>query len=401
MKLPARMCAAAVFCWAAAARGDEPRFERVVVDDAFPGAYQVEAVDVNGDGKVDIVAVGGGTCAWYENPRWTKRIVTSPSITPGIISSATADLDGDGRAEVAIGYDFEMNEPKRGKLLIARQGQTLEEPWQVQKIGDVPSVHRLRWVPAAKGRRPSRLVVAPIFGSEAVPPSFQDAPAKIQIFEQVVGIGAATFWSGIDIGGRLVTHSVEVHANPVEPVEGLPLILTADNEGVALLKAGTRRDIRFDVRPLIPGLAGTAPKRGSSEVHLGKLSDGRRFLATIDPWHGSQVAVCLEKKLGAWEFESRVVLDESLDDGHALCVVDVDRDGNDEVVAGHRGKDHRVSIYRLSASSGGWQRTVLDRGVAAQDVRPGDVDGDGAADFVAVGGSTHNVVLYRNLAGRR
>ncbi len=54
--------------------------------------------DVNGDNKPDIVAVGGSTCAWYENPTWKKRIVTSGKQTPGIISSATADIDGDGKA---------------------------------------------------------------------------------------------------------------------------------------------------------------------------------------------------------------------------------------------------------------------------------------------------------------
>src|SRR6478735_8938543 len=91
------------------------KFERVVLDPDFPGAYQVEVADVNGDGKPDVVAVGGGTCAWYQNPTWKKRIVTGPKQTPGVISSATADLNGDGKAEIAIGYEFAMNEPRKGK----------------------------------------------------------------------------------------------------------------------------------------------------------------------------------------------------------------------------------------------------------------------------------------------
>ncbi len=36
-------------------------FERIVIDDNFPGAYQVEVADVNGDGKPDVIAVGSGT----------------------------------------------------------------------------------------------------------------------------------------------------------------------------------------------------------------------------------------------------------------------------------------------------------------------------------------------------
>ena len=42
-----------------------------------------------------------------------------------------------------------------------------------------------------------------------------------------------------------------------------------------------------------------------------------------------------------------------------------------------------------------WTKTVIDRDIAAQDLRGGDLDGDGTPDVVAVGGSTHNVVWYR------
>ena len=98
------------------------QFDRRVIDADLPGGYQVEVADVNGDKKPDIIALGGSTCAWYENPTWKKRIVTSGKQTPGIISSATADLDGDGKAEIAIAYEFEMNQPTQGKLALAVQG---------------------------------------------------------------------------------------------------------------------------------------------------------------------------------------------------------------------------------------------------------------------------------------
>ena len=88
------------------------------------------------------------------------------------------------------------------------------------------------------------------------------------------------------------------------------------------------------------------------------------------------------------------MIDDTLADGHALWVADVDGDGDDEVFAGHRGKDHRVSMYDFDGRKT-WTRTVLDRDIAAQDLRGGDLDGDGTPDVVAVGGATHNVVWYR------
>ena len=54
----------------------------------------------------DVIGARRGTCAWYENPTWKKRIVSTGEADPGIISSATADLDGDGKAEIAIAYEF-------------------------------------------------------------------------------------------------------------------------------------------------------------------------------------------------------------------------------------------------------------------------------------------------------
>src|SRR6516225_490764 len=171
--LPAACCLLAAM---PAAYGQERR----VIDADFPGAYQVEVADVNGDKRPDIIAVGGSTCAWYENPTWKKRIVTVGKQTPGIISSATADLDGDGKAEIAIAYEFAMNRPSTGKLLMARQGAGPDDPWTLVPIADVGSIHRLRWGDVDGDKRLD-LVVAPIFGREARPPDFA-SPAHLQVF---------------------------------------------------------------------------------------------------------------------------------------------------------------------------------------------------------------------------
>ncbi|MBX6311526.1 MAG: VCBS repeat-containing protein [Isosphaeraceae bacterium] len=364
------------------------RFERTVIDADLPGGYQVEVADVNGDGKPDVVALGGGTCAWYENPTWKKRIITGPQQTPGIISSATTDLDGDGKAEVAIAYEFAMNEPRKGKLLLASQGAMPDDPWTLTPIVAVGSIHRLRWGEFNGDKRPD-LVVAPIFGPEAKPPDYGD-PARLAIL--LTGDDPkAGRWKGHVIARRPVLHAIEVSPYDIESGRR-SVIFTADTHGVALIRLTPALGV--SLRSLIPGAGGKPPKGGSSEVHLGRLKDGRFFIATIDPWHGSEVAVCLAREPRKLEnFAPRTVLDDTLADGHALWVADVDRDGDDEVFAGHRGADHRVSLYDFDGQS--WHRTVLDREIAAQDLRGGDLDGDGTPDVVAVGGKTHNVVWYR------
>lgn len=373
------------------------QFDRHVIDADLPGGYQVETADVNGDKKPDIIALGGSTCAWYENPTWKKRIVTSGNQTPGIISTATADLDGDGKAEIAIAYDFEMNNSGRGKILLAAQGSGPDDPWRLTPIADQGSIHRLRWGDI-DGDRKLDLVAAPIFGPGAKPPRYE-GDALIVAYRRGAGSGsgsgAEAAWRPHPLIKRPVIHAIEVRALPA--TEGRSVVFIADNKGASIVGEGMITDgasFTLTERQLVPGAAGEVPKRGCSEIHLGKLRDGRSFLATVEPWHGTDVVVWPETEKGMLRFGARNVLDASLDDGHALWLADVDGDGDDEIFAGHRGKDHRVSMYDLDHSTGKWTRTVLDREIAAQDLRGSDLDGDGAPDIVAVGGTTHNVVWY-------
>jgi FG-GAP-like repeat len=389
-KPPSLSAQLAVFCvtalWLSSVDAAGQEFDRVV----------------NGDKKADIIAVGGGTCAWYENPSWKKRVVTGPKQTPGVISSATADFDGDGKAEIAIAYEFSMNEPKKGKLLITAQGRGIDEPWSLVPLASIDSIHRLRSGDVDQDKRPD-LVVASIFGPEAKPPAYAGG-AQLGIFRKLSWKGGARP-NFEKITSRPVMHAIDV----LDIFKtGQACILTADDLGTSFVRWGkvSGAELADDWQAplsLTAADSDAAPsKRGASEVHAGRMADGQCLLATIEPWHGNRVAVYLaaiQKRDDGYHslgpFSGRTVLDESLADGHALWVADVDRDGDDEVFAGHRGKDHRVAMYDFDRSMNKWTRTVLDREIAAQDLRGGDLDGDGTPDVVAVGGSTHNVVWYR------
>jgi hypothetical protein len=423
---------------AAPRRATAVEFERVVIDDDFPGAYQVEVADVNGDRRPDIVAVGGGTCAWYENPSWKKRIVTTPKQTPGIISSATADLDGDGKAEIAIAFEFAMNEPAKGKLLLATQEKGIDDPWTVTPVADIGSIHRLRWgcVIGTPRVLPNsvvfdkrlELIVAPIFGPSAKPPAFEQEPAHLVVFTFTPrdesklpapapgggnlggGLGGAT--GGLSrpadppvpvlhgkwnrLGPQKIGDAPVLHAIDVIDLDGNGFsdVLGASNLGVTLFEmVGIIGAPTFRSQELAPGAPGDAPKKGASEVHVGRLKDGRRFLTTVEPWHGTDVAVYLSESLNPLKFGPRTVIDSTLKEGHALWVADVDGDGDDEVFAGYRGPGTSVLMFDFNGKT--WDRTVVDPAIAAQDLRGGDLDGDGTPDVVAVGGKTHNVIWYK------
>ena len=56
------------------------RFAEHTIMQAIPGGYQVVAVDLNKDKKIDLLALGlsrTGELAWFENPTWERHVIAT------------------------------------------------------------------------------------------------------------------------------------------------------------------------------------------------------------------------------------------------------------------------------------------------------------------------------------
>jgi hypothetical protein len=179
--------------------------------------------------------------------------------------------------------------------------------------------------------------------------------------------------------------------------DGRDELLTASFEGVHLfLSKGHGANLTWTRTHLAAGDQSKVA-RGSSEIGVGKVG-GKRFLATIEPWHGDQVAVYTEAAPG--ELWARHVIDTSFNSGHALLVADLDGDGNDEIIAGYRNRGTSLYVYYAADSSGvNWERQLLDNEMSTSCLAIADINGDGRPDVVAVGTSTANVKWYENVRG--
>lgn len=381
----------------------------------IPHGYQVAVGDLNSDGKPDILALSSqeSIVRWYENPSWKARDITSK--TKKNISLAPLRRAEFPSRGLALATDFALEDSLHGgNVWWAEPTHGPESEWSLRPIGHIPTSHRLRWSDVNGDGRPE-LVDAPIVGPGAKQPDYGVA-APLSWFElpesfsrgQPLAEGREDVpWSSHLIDDTLtVVHGIQT----IDwDGDGRDELLTASFEGVHLFhSAGKGNDLRWTkvhlaagdqaARPLAGGGSSRAIRRGSSEIAVGKVG-GRRFLATIEPWHGEQVAVYLEGERG--KLWNRYVIDSSFHDGHALACADLNGDGNDEIVAGFRGQGTSLFLYYASDPSGAtWERQTLDTEMAASGVVIEDINLDGRLDVIAVGASTGNVKWYENLGDR-
>lgn len=383
----------------AAGSDDNPHWRAHTVAEV-PSGYQVAVADVDGDGRLDILALSSeqNFVDWYRNPSWRARSVTAS--TEKNISLAPLFRAGYPARGVAIASGFNLDRAEDGgEIWWAKPGASLDAQWTVTLVGRVPGAHRLRWADLDGDGR-VELVVVPIVGPGSRPP-YYSVPAQITWFSM-----PETLMTGhAENTGRESTqwtpHLIDDTLNLAHGVhvmdwngDGRDEILTASAQGVNLFRAkGRGANLSWTRTLLTPGDQ-SERYHGASEIGVGKVQ-GRRFLATIEPWHGDKVVVYPQVKNG---FPERRVIDSSFKSGHALVCADLDGDGNDEIVAGYRGPGTSLFIYHAKGNDGtAWERQTLDTEMAASCLAIADINGDGRPDIVAIGSLTANVKWYENL----
>jgi hypothetical protein len=377
----------AVLAQSVIAVADFPRFEAVTVDPNIGNVcYAVATADVNGDGNEDVVAVSENRVQWYENPTWVKHVILEDQTERDNVCLAPVDIDGDGQVDFGLGAGW----TKIGTIQWIGRTADPDANWAVHFIGKELSTHRMSFADVLGVGKP-QLVVSPLNKSVA-------EGARLTAFE-IPANPRDERWTPTILDDSLN----RVHAHTHVDWDGKSPIdtLTASEEGIHLIR---RSDGGFTRTELAPGAnADNSQDRGAGEIKVGRWGK-ERLLATIEPMHGDKAVVYLpssEDRKSDW---TRIVLDDTLKQGHAVWTVDLTGDDRDEIVIGHRepgtGDIRGPGLYVFeSASDDGqaWKKHVIDDGgCAVEDARAADLNGDGRPDLIAGGRATHNVRIYWN-----
>ncbi len=366
-----------------------PQFEAVTLDPEIGKVcYAVSTADVNGDGKLDVVAVSENRIQWYENPSWKKHVILENQTDLDNVCLAAHDIDGDGKVDFALGAGW----TKIGTIQWITRTADPDAKWTVHPIGKELSLHRMSFADVLGKGRP-QLVLSPLLKTDG-------AGVRFEALE-IPKNPKTDRWMPTILDESLNRMHAHTHVDwdqtgPIDSIVGA-------QEGVFLVQRG--KDGHFHKTPLGSGADGDKPEfRGTGEVKVGRWNkDGKRFLATVEPMHGTQAVVYFPptEATGLWK---RYVLDDTLKQGHAVWCADVDGDGRDEVVVGHReagpGPIAGPGLYVYQSTGddpAAWKKHVIDNGgCAVEDALAADFNGDGRPDLVAGGRATHNVKLYWN-----
>jgi hypothetical protein len=367
-------------CGALLAGAPPARFAEHTVATGLTGGYQVVAVDVNHDGKTDLIALASGMTelVWYENPGWERHVIAGN--LSDMINLAAWDVDGDGIPEIVLASGFAMDARKStGIISVLHHNGDPRLPWSVREIDRLPASHRLRWADIYGDGR--KVVV-----DQPLTAAYVDRPEDH-------GHTPLVYYTPGDWKRKQISEHDEGVVHGIYIVDwdgnGRDEILTASFVGIHLYTLG--QDGRWNRTEIAEGDPAPWPKSGSSDVAVGRLGK-LRFLASIEPWHGNQVAI-YRNSGGEWR---RHVIDDSLADGHTILTADLNGDGADEVIAGYRGKG--VNLYSAQDAEGErWSKQVLDNGIAAAACAVADLNSDGRPDIACIGSATANLKWYENL----
>jgi hypothetical protein len=238
----------------------------------------------------------------------------------------------------------------------------------------------MKWV--RTGEAEFRLIVVPLHGRGNNPQSGEGDPCRVLAYEVPADPAQAGAWKTTVADASMhKTHNLDVKRTRSGP----EVIWIGGKEGL-------RQVFLLDGKWISRPVAGAGLDKGVGEVR----GAGAQVFAVIQPMHGNEAAV-YHANVG------RTLLDDSLNQGHALLCQPLLGRGFPEIVVGWREKnaEGKVGVKMFIRDDRGgaesWNSVLLDDNrMACEDLAAADLDGDNRPDIIAAGRATHNVVVYWN-----
>ena len=298
---------------------------------------------------------------------WSKNLTERDNVC-----IAARDIDGDGTVEVAVGAQWNpgetTNHDQSGSVHYLIRPDDPTEMWESVALPHVPTVHRMRWVRTPIGYQ---LVMLPLHGIG----NKEGAGEGVKVMAyRMNGNDPTADWTVTVIDQSMhLTHNFEVR-----DTGGPESLIIGGKEGAKKVGYGKK------------GWSKT--KHIISDHAFGEIRVNQSYVVGIQPMHGNELVVYNEKG-------ERKVLQSDLAQGHALALGDLLATGKDQIVVGWRNENDNgeIGIKMLVPKDlawNYWDTYWIDKnGMACEDLKLADLDGDGRLDIIAAGRSTQNLKI--------
>ncbi len=339
-------------------------FDARILDSApLGGAAAIAAADLNGDNLPDLVSVWRtlGEVRLHLQDRVEGRIVWNTvtllagSLAAGAQDVAIADIDLDGRWDVIVATS-------QGRILYLRQIGPISEDlanWQIDVVASSQGVGLDSWtdVEPFDIDGDGRVEILATCGG---------AKARVCIFDPPAEPLDGSDWTRVDVAAAALSGAIRVLPFDMDGDGNVDLVTVAagassdslawyanPGAGVALTNAWTRYPIGHVPDPRGAALAQLSPDgQLNLIVSSGQTSSLWRFAAP-------DVPADLTDATKRWSQEQ--IAHFGTDRGGDVRAVDLDGDGDIEIVAGTTGTG-TLSLYKYDATTEAWAELPVDDG---------------------------------------
>ncbi len=404
-----------------------PVFTAHVITTAADGATSVHAVDVDGDGDMDVLSASlyDDTVAWYENdgaspPSFTERVITAAA--DGVQSVHAVDVDGDGDVDVLSASFTDdtvawyanngANPPAFTEHVITAgaDGARSVHTADVDGDGDVDILSAstldgtVAWYENDGANTPAfrEHVITIASNLTSVRAADVDGDGDVDVLS-ASGVGNALAWyknwsphPDLTFRSRRITAAADgafsVHAADVDGDGDVDVLSASPNDATI---AWYEND--GSISPSFTQRVITATAQRAISVHAADV-DGDGDVDVLSSSQYDDTVAWYENDGGRPAgFTPRVIATTAADYAYWVHAADVDGDGDVDVLL-HLHWDDTIAWYENDGGRppGFTRRVITAAAGGPRLIHTADVDGDGDVDVLSSSGITDTMAWYEN-----